>query len=200
MNQSEIDLLNNRYVSHEARSLYIFEIRSQADATGAYRIDYNRILQVLSIYNATGALSYAPSVAKITSCIQELLDLKILKLAPNTRRQYDDFQDLVVYLPFAFEQVNSNVNYSDQTSISPMFDTWQPSASFPHLAKTAMLIDISYTSSELSEFRAYWMSRPNIRLSTGQWDQKFISFLKRAHSLEINKVTVYREQVGLQRK
>ena len=200
MNQSELDRLNNRFISHEARSLYIFEIGRNADTSMSYTVDYNRLTESLTVLNSDGKPNFIPSPEQITEYIRELISIKLIRLAPGTVKKYDDYHGLTLILSAAdtsSSRAAPGMNSGEQTS---MHAGWLPSEDFKTLARMGMLIDACYTESELSDFRTYWMVRPDVRLTASQWDQRFVSYLKRQHFIESDRVTVYRERVGLQRK
>jgi hypothetical protein len=200
MNQRELDSLNNRFISHEARSLYVFEIRPNADASFFYTIDYNRLTEALTILGHDGKPFFIPSAEQINSYITDLINIGMMELAPGSVRKYEDYHGLTVRLTVAqkADLGSSLTNLSGE--ITGMSEDWTPSPDFVKMARIGMLIDATYTSGELSDFRSYWMVRPNARHTASQWDQKFVSYLKRRHSMESDRVTVYREKIGLQRK
>ena len=201
---SQFDALNSRFVSHVCRSLFIFEIEPQADSSGRYVIDYNRLTQELSVFNPEGELYFKPSEDNITRYLKQLLEINLISINENQADLIEKNQSFhgitinIVQKKFSGE-IPSNQNIPPE-AIFPMSENWYPSPRFSELSRTAMLVNNSYSDEDLAEFRSYWMSRPAMRCSAFIWDQKFISHLKRFHTLMQNKVPVYRGQVGLQRK
>ena len=200
MNQSELDRLNNRFISHEARSLYIFEISRNADTALSYTVDYNRLTESMTVLNNEGKPIFVPSPEQISGYIRELINIKLIRLAPGSVKKYDDYHGLTLILS-ATENLSLRAAPTMQSGeLISMYAEWLPSEDFKKMARIAMLIDASYTEGELSDFRTYWMVRPDARFTASQWDQKFVSYLKKQHFIESDRVTVYRERVGLQRK
>lgn len=60
-----------------------------------------------------------------------------------------------------------------------MQNDWQPDKKLiSELSQLVGLIDQSYKQSELGEFIAYWLGRPQNQFSQFQWTQKFVFHLK----------------------
>ena len=199
MNQTEIIRLNNRFVSHAARSLYIFEIRPSADVSLAYRADYNRMRQALTVLGRDGHPVYAPTPSDITACIEELAGIGMLLPAGDSVREHEDYHGLTFVLPLVREAAMVS-DAEELEQVYRMHENWTPSDGFRASARMAMLIDVSYSREELAEFRAYWSARGDTRLTSARWDQKFVSYLKRRHSISSDQVPVYRERIGFQRR
>lgn len=196
----QFDVLNNRFVSHECRCLFIFEISSQADSLGRYVIDYNRIEQVLTVFSSDNSISFKPSPAQITNYLNELVNLNLINIADKNLQHkiITNFQNVCVIIN-RFENNNTgDLHFSDKPF--SMHKDWFPSSQFNDLARAALLINPNFTNDDIASFRSYWMCRPSAQFSTLLWDQKFIKHLKRFHAIMQSKVPVYSGQIGLQRK
>lgn len=55
-----------------------------------------------------------------------------------------------------------------------MHEDWTPSASFDSLAKSAGLVLQDTPVAAMKEFRTYWITQPNMRRTSGEWDHAFI--------------------------
>lgn len=61
----------------------------------------------------------------------------------------------------------------------PMAPDWTPSEQFDSLAKSAgLLLGERSPVEEMKEFRAYWLTQPNMRRTESEWDYAFIKHLK----------------------
>ena len=57
---------------------------------------------------------------------------------------------------------------------------WRPAKTdVEQLSTLVGLIDATYTNEELGEFIAYWITRDEIQMTSFQWTQKLVTFLKK---------------------
>ena len=155
--------------------------------------------QALTVLGRNGQPVYSPSAADITACIEELAGIGMLLLDGNCVREHEDYHGLTFLLPLAAEAAKI-ASAADLEQVYCMHENWTPSDGFRASARMAMLIDAAYSREELADFRSYWSARGDIRLTSARWDQKFVSYLKRRHSISSDQVPVYRERIGLQRR
>ncbi len=208
INSSQFETLNTRFASHECRTLFIFEITVFADSTGKYEIDYNRLIQALTVFANDGTVRFKPTYKNINNYLHELCNLKLISISLQDKAISNEdvnYQGAIIQILETLPQPtpkSQNFDYSanEPENIFPMYESWFPSSRFNELSRIANLINNNYTLEDLASFRSYWMSRPNKSYSALLWDQKFIQNLKRKHSIMQNKVPVYSGIVGLQRK
>lgn len=200
MDSFEFKQLSSLYVTHPARSLYLFEFKPNLDSMGNYTIDYNRLIKQLTTYsNDSYQPKFKPTPQQITDYIIELLNLNLIGIV--SKPSIEHFQNTVINVKSyqITKQENLN-NYIETIHIKKtMTQSWQPSNNFQNIAKNSLLIDCSYTLEEISNFRCYWEAK-GTRCNDSEWDYKFISWLKRCHGQTKNYVKVYNEDVGFQKK
>ena len=81
MNRSEYAKLSSPFLSHLARSMYLFAIKPNSDSTGAYSVDYATLIHRLSVYTPdTNELQYKPSTEEITGAIENLIKIQLIRL------------------------------------------------------------------------------------------------------------------------
>ena len=207
MNLQELALLDNRFISHEARSLYIFEMRPRANTAGHYCADYNRITAVLTVLGRDGRPVFTPDAHRITGYLRELAAVGLITAGSGAASDQPDFHGTDFLLPQALaagtapgQTPGRNPFQSGENRLFPMYPEWEPSPAFRLAARRAGLIDPSFDENELAEFVTYWMCRPNMLASVTQWDHRFLARLRQTHGLTADRKEIYRETVGLQRK
>ncbi|MCR4554758.1 MAG: hypothetical protein K5752_07550 [Succinivibrionaceae bacterium] len=202
MNRSEYAKLSSPFLSHLARSMYLFAIKPNSDSTGAYSVDYATLIHRLSVYTPdTNELQYKPSTEEITAAIENLIKIQLIRL--DQKPDSSHFQNAVVTVPDSVQQDNAPLDSADELTRRQrrysMHNDWMPSPQFPGVAKSCMLINQSYTEIEIANFRAFWMAR-GILNNECEWDYKFVQYLKRIHTRTAHITPVYSGNIGLQNK
>ncbi|MBD80415.1 MAG: flavodoxin [Crocinitomicaceae bacterium] len=168
---AELTILNHP-LSNEARVLYAIGLRPYANqSTGASSpISYKQLLSLVN--GSKGLLTLG---REINQLISELLDIGLIAL-PSDVDAAQSLNGKVVLLPLMLPS-NDFVQLHKQHS--PMSKSWQPNPDlYNELCSLLGIIDTDYTGSELGEFIAYWMGRPEAVYSSYQWTQKFTYNMK----------------------
>ena len=81
MNRSEYNRLSSPFLSHLARSLYLFIIKPKSDASGRYTIDYAVLIHELSVFALdSNELIYRPGTEEVTAAILNLVKIQLLTI------------------------------------------------------------------------------------------------------------------------
>ena len=95
MNRSEYNRLSSPFLSHLARSLYLFIIKPKSDASGRYTIDYAVLIHELSVFALdSNELIYRPGTEEVTAAILNLVKIQLLTI--NAALDSEHFQNAVV--------------------------------------------------------------------------------------------------------
>ena len=202
MNRSEYNRLSSPFLSHLARSLYLFIIKPKSDASGRYTIDYAVLIHELSVFALdSNELIYRPGTEEVTAAILNLVKIQLLTI--NAALDSEHFQNAVVTVISKVhnsgEKMASTARLRQRQHRFAMRADWLPSEQFAELARTGMLINHQYREAEIAEFRSYWISRGSLN-NESEWDYKFIQYLKRRHSRTASITPIYTDTIGLQNK
>lgn len=172
MNKTEQTALTQE-ISNEARVLYLLGLRPLAEKQTGLTSPLN-YKQLIALLNSTA--NHFSLGRQINSLIKELVKYQLVELDENASLDRS-FNGKQLSLPLM------NINQDDYPSLhmqwNAMTPEWQPHQRvFEDLAALVGIIDKHYTETELGEFIAYWMGRPEMQFSQFQWTQKFVFQLK----------------------
>ncbi len=161
-------------LSNDARSLYLLGLKpiTNHDSGISKPLNYKSLLQLLNSKEEKFTLG-----RQINSLIKELINFGLV----NFQQQVDlnhSFNGKTLVLPLIEMKID---DYSKlHLNWHTMFVEWLPNEKLlKDLAKLVGMIDYQYTSSELGDFIAYWLGRPESQFSEYQWTQKFVFNLKK---------------------
>ncbi|WJG09451.1 DnaT-like ssDNA-binding domain-containing protein [Aliiglaciecola sp. LCG003] len=160
-------------LSNEARVLYFLGLRPIADQqTGITApLNYKQLIELLNGGDKQFTLG-----RQINSLIKELVACQLVELDPQSSLD-KSFNGQPLHLPLLNNKQDDYPTLHLQWT--PMKMGWQPHQSlFDDLAALVGIIDREYSQTELGEFIAYWMGRPEMQFSQFQWTQKFVFQLK----------------------
>lgn len=170
MNNAEFAKLQDRSLSHQARSLYLFFIRPRAER-GIFTAPLGDITAFLQ--NNSPICPFSPVPEQSAQIMQELYRTGLLgEPAPQQAQQGCQYR-----LPLV---------EAEQAELPAMpfsmHSAWRPSAGFAHTALLSGLPDGSFTEGELNGFISYWQHRPEQR-NQHAWERAFAQrLLKRRHA------------------
>ena len=161
-------------LSNDARILYILGIKPTADqSSGAIsKLDYKSLLSILNAKEDKYTLG-----RQVNSLIKELLSVGLVNFQDEIELNRS-FNGKTLVLPLTTMKVDeySKLHLNWHT----MHLDWHPNKKLIiDLAKLLGIIDYDYTASELGNFIAYWLGRPESQFSEYQWTQKFVFNLKK---------------------
>jgi DNA replication protein DnaT len=161
-------------LSNDARVLYILGIKPTADeSTGATTpLNYKSLLSILNTKEEKFTLG-----RQVNSLIKELLSVGLVNFQNEVELNHS-FNGKTLDLPLTTMKVDeySKLHLNWHT----MHLDWLPNQKLiSDLAKLVGIIDYNYTTSELGDFIAYWLGRPESQFSEYQWTQKFVFNLKK---------------------
>lgn len=160
MNNAEFAKLQERSLSHQARSLYLFFIRPRAER-GIFTAPLGEVTAFLQ--NNSPVCPFSPVPEQSAQILQELYRCGLLAdpdpMQAQQRRQYrlplvEAEQAELPAMPFH------------------MHSAWRPSTGFAQTALLAGLPDGNFTESELNSFISYWQHRPEQR-NQHAWERAF---------------------------
>lgn len=172
LNQLELSALNQS-ISNDARVLYCLGLRPNADEVKGLTqpLNYKTLLQLLNGNQHVYTLG-----RQINALIKELLGVGLVGLQ-NDMPLNRSFNGKLLLLPLLNSTEDDYSNLHLQWS--PMSLDWQPTISlFNDLSTLVGIIDKEYSATELGEFVAYWMGRPQMQFSQFQWTQKLVFQIK----------------------
>ncbi len=186
MNSSEYNALQQA-ITNEARVLYLLGLRPEADKTSGQTqpLNYKRLLNLLNSASKQFTLG-----RQINGLLKELVDTGLV----DVHEQQDlnkSFNGKSLVLPLMV--IKQDDYPALHLQYSAMHKEWQPhSELFNDLARLVGIIDAEFSNTELGEFIAYWMGRPQMQFSQFQWTQKFVFQMKqrRQASGSVNKTKV----------
>lgn len=168
MNISEVNALNNKELSHIARSLYTFYLRPNAEQHHNV-IDLNSITTYLFSYSK--AFPTTPNFDVACMCLKELevhnLICRVDKTSP--------WQGSIITLPLFVQE--------DEVLPSPPFamhSSWRPQANFYQACLLVGLDDCSFTEQDLKAFTSFWSGKHEQRNQIA-WERAFATRLLKGH-------------------
>lgn len=172
MNKTEQTALTQE-ISNEARVLYLLGLRPLADKQTGLTTHLN-YKQLIGLLNST--TKHFSLGRQINSLIKELVNHQLVKFEESASLD-KSFNGKQLSLPLmAINQDDYPALHMQWSAMTPQ---WQPHQRvFEDLAALVGIIDKHYNETELGEFMAYWMGRPEMQFSQFQWTQKFVFQLK----------------------
>lgn len=165
-------LLQN--LSNDARILYMLGIKPTAnDSTGITSpLNYKSLLSILNTKDEKFTLG-----RQVNSLVKELLSVGLVTFQNEVELNHS-FNGKTLVLPLTTMKID---DYSKlHLNWHKMHIDWLPNEKLiADLAKLLGIIDYDYNSSELGDFIAYWLGRPESQFSEYQWTQKFVFNLKK---------------------
>lgn len=161
-------------LSNDARILYMLGIKPTAnDSSGITApLKYKTLLSLLNAKEEKFTLG-----RQVNSLIKELLNVGLVNFQSEVELNHS-FNGKKLILPLTTMKVDeySKLHLNWHT----MHIDWLPNQKLVgDLAKLLGIIDYDYNSSELGDFIAYWLGRPESQFSEFQWTQKFVFNLKK---------------------
>jgi len=161
-------------LSNDARVLYILGIKPTAAQSSGITspLNYKSLLSVLNTKEEIFTLG-----RQVNSLIKELLSVGLICFQDEVELNHS-FNGKVLILSLTTMKVDeySKLHLNWHT----MRLDWLPDQKLiSDLAKLVGIIDYEYTTSELGDFIAYWLGRPESQFSEYQWTQKFVFNLKK---------------------
>jgi len=161
-------------LSNDARILYVLGIKPTAnESTGATTpLNYKSLLSILNAKEEKFTLG-----RQVNSLIKELLSVGLVTFQNEVELNHS-FNGKTLILPLTTMKVDE---YSKlHLTWHRMHFDWLPNQKLiSDLTKLVGIIDYEYTTSELGDFIAYWLGRPESQFSEYQWTQKFVFNLKK---------------------
>lgn len=167
MTSYEFEILRNKGLSHEARTLYAFYLRPQA-IMGPIIIDSTQISDSLTSYSQV-----CPFNASFEMCqdlLDELAQAGLIECFKGANEFYDGHE---IRLPFLEKE---SLNLPQMPFF--MHANWRPGPSFVHAAKVSGLIDPSFSEKDLQGFINYWSQKAEKRNQIA-WERAFVQRLIR---------------------
>lgn len=172
MNNTEQSALSQE-ISNDARVLYLLGLRPLADNKSGITtpLNYKQLIAMLN-----GSSKQFTLGRQVNALIKELVKHQLVEISPEASLD-KSFNGQQVTLPLL------RVTQDDYPSLhmewTAMTTNWTPHQTvFEDLAALVGIIDRQYSETELGEFIAYWMGRPEMQFSQFQWTQKFVFQLK----------------------
>ncbi|MFD1009049.1 DnaT-like ssDNA-binding domain-containing protein [Oceanisphaera ostreae] len=189
MTPAEYQALTSPKLSHPARSLYQLYLQHQARGDQTQALDYPVLGKALAV-QGDGGYRYRVTPATLTELIDELLAVGLLSLLENPHPQH--YHGAVFSLPL--KRLQGLVALpSRQFAMHPQ---WRPDEQFDGLARLCGLLDSHIDETELGEFIAYWLGRPEVFENQHQWMLKLVRKLKNQRS--IKRVSAPQPDAGYQ--
>ena len=161
-------------LSNDARILYILGIKPTADqSSGATSpLNYKSLLCILNAKEEKFTLG-----RQLNSLIKELLSVGLVNFQNEVELNHS-FNGKTLNLPLTTMKVDEYAKL--HLNWHTMHLDWLPNQKLiSDLAKLVGIIDYDYTTSQLGDFIAYWLGRPESQFSEYQWTQKFVFNLKK---------------------
>ncbi|WP_026376044.1 DnaT-like ssDNA-binding domain-containing protein [Aestuariibacter salexigens] len=169
-------------VSNDARALYLLAIRPSADPVSGIiqALNYKHYLSVLNCKEQKFTLG-----REINTLIEELINAGLLVFTQKTDNQRS-FNKHSACLPLMIVDTTDYADLHSQHQAMTM--SWTPNNNLlKELCQLMGVIDNEYDSSELGDFKAYWLGRPQALFTPFQWTQKFAYQLKQRRVATNNK-------------
>lgn len=161
-------------LSNDARILYILGIKPTAEESSGVTapLNYKFLLCILNAKEEKYTLG-----RQVNSLIKELLSVGLVNFQDEVELNHSfNGKTLVLALTTMKVDEYSKLHLNWHT----MRLDWLPDKNLiTDLAKLLGIIDYDYTTSELGDFIAYWLGRPESQFSEYQWTQKFVFNLKK---------------------
>lgn len=177
MTPAEYQALTSPTLSHAARSLYQLYLQHQAQGDRTQPLDYPQLGKALTV-QGQGDYRYRVTPATLTELVDELIAVGLLDLQHNPHPQH--YHGGVFSLPLKHLQGLAPLP-SRQFAMHPQ---WRPDEQFDGLARLCGLLDSHIDETELGEFIAYWLGRPEVFENQHQWMLKLIRKLKNQRSIK----------------
>lgn len=177
MTPAEYQALTSPSLSHPARSLYQFYLQHQALGDKTQPLDYPLLGKALTV-QGQGDYRYRVTPATLTELVEELMTVGLLSVQHNPHPQH--FHGAVFLLPLKNLQGLTPLP-SRQFAMHP---DWRPDQQFSGLARLCGLLDCTIDETELGEFIAYWLGRPEVFENQHQWMLKLVRKLKNQRSIK----------------
>lgn len=167
LSEPELDALQEN-LSNEARVLYLLYLcREFSPTSQKVTIKNQRISALLN--GANNAV--ITRGRQITALLIELHAVGLIASEEPIDRN-KTMNNQCVSLPL--KKVTHSSDYF------PIKIDWRPAKNdIEQLSALVGLIDATYTDEELGEFIAYWITRDEIQMTSFQWTQKLVTFLKK---------------------
>ena len=173
MNNIEFAKLNDKRLSHEARSLYLFYLRPLAER-GLCLIDLPALS--LAMETVSSVCPFIPTENLITGLLNELKTLGFIE----KKGQSATWQGCSVVLPY----FNADTSLLPQAPFA-MSASWRPGSNFTQTCLMAGLHSADFTESELNSFISYWAGRHELR-NQHAWERAFaLRLLKRRSAYSV---------------
>jgi hypothetical protein len=161
-------------LSNDARILYILGIKPTAEESSCVTatLNYKFLLCILNAKEEKYTLG-----RQVNSLIKELVSVGLVNFQDEVELNHS-FNGKTLILALTTMKVDeySKLHLNWHT----MHLDWLPDKKLiTDLAKLLGIIDYDYTTSELGDFIAYWLGRPESQFSEYQWTQKFVFNLKK---------------------
>ncbi|WP_375055339.1 DnaT-like ssDNA-binding domain-containing protein [Zobellella sp. DQSA1] len=176
MTPAEYQALTSPRLSHPARSLYQFYLRHSARGDHTQALDYPSLGKALAV-QGEGEFRYRVTPVELTALVDELLEAGLL--SPQAKPNPQHYHGAVFLLPLKRLQGLAPLP-SRQFAMHP---EWRPDDQFDGLARLCGLLDSHFDDTELGEFIAYWLGRPEVFENQHQWMLKFVRKLKNQRSV-----------------
>ncbi len=186
-------------LSNDARTLYLLGLKPISDEKSATTspINYKELLKLLNGKEDKFSLG-----RQVNSLIKELLNAGLVTFNQQVDLNHS-FNGKVLTLPLSNMPVDEyaklHLNWHSMTL------DWQPNDKLASdLSKLVGVIDYQYTDTEIGDFIAYWLGRPESQFTEYQWTQKFVFHLKKnrlAHGFKpVKKVgqQLVKEMAGIE--
>jgi DNA replication protein DnaT len=172
LNQAELSALKQA-ISNDARVLYCLGIRPDADHTlGTSKpLNYKNLLALLNSKEDKYTLG-----RQLNSLLKELLSAGLIDFQQEADlKQSCNGKKLILPLVAIKADDYGNLHLNWQK----IHLDWKPDDSlYADLATLVGIIDKNYDVTELGDFIAYWLGRPEVQFSQFQWTQKFVFNIK----------------------
>jgi hypothetical protein len=161
-------------LSNDARILYILGLKPTADESSGLSLvlNYKSLLSILNAKEDKFTLG-----RQVNSLIKELLSVGLVNFQNEVELNHS-FNGKTLVLPLITMKVDeySKLHLNWHT----MHLDWLPNQKLiSDLAKLVGIIDYDYSTTELGDFIAYWLGRPESQFSEYQWTQRFVFNLKK---------------------
>jgi len=161
-------------LSNDARILYILGIKSTSDQSSGVTspLNYKSLLSILNAKEEKFTLG-----RQVNSLIKELISVGLVNFQNEVELNHSfNGKTLILPLTTMKEDEYSKLHLNWHT----MHLDWHPNQKLiSDLAKLVGIIDYDYATSELGDFIAYWLGRPESQFSEYQWTQKFVFNIKK---------------------
>lgn len=181
MTPAEYQALTSANLSHPARSLYQLYLQHQALGDKTQPLDYPLLGKALRV-QGKGEYRYQVTPATLSGLVEELMAVGLLDLQHNPHPQH--YHGAVFSLPLKHLQGLAPLP-SRQFA---MHADWRPDQQFSGLARLCGLLDSTIDETELGEFIAYWLGRPEVFENQHQWMLKLVRKLKNQRSIKRSPV------------